>query len=105
MAKPDHRELAVEAAARSLYLLFGDEGWQPAGPQKRSATKALVAAEPHLQRMFFERFKEAMLSEGAYAAADALARRTTGHASDRGIDAAIRAALDQAERLMEDEDA
>ncbi len=53
----DHREKAVEA------------GWAGnvagIGLTLNEFDAALTAAEPHLQRMFFERFRETMLSDAA----------------------------------------
>ncbi len=94
-----HREKALEA----VRLLR--EGWRGrllSAEEHGQLREELQAAEPHLQRMYWERFREAVLGPEAVWAAGA---RLPGSEDDSAEDWAketIEAALDKAQGLMEE---
>jgi hypothetical protein len=115
MAATKHRERAVEAAARAAFFRDDVGGHIKGGFTYDSIPEvgrenyrcmvrdALEAAEPHLQRMYWERLREVLLEHEAKAdGALAMNRAYLDAASDfEQYEAAICAALDKAQEIME----
>ncbi len=104
----DHREKAAEAATLAYYgetpaLLERKAGGVTMARAKTDT--ALAAAEPHLQRMYWERFREAVLSNGGVDAASSSFEAdewVTGEFPESAMCDALEAALDKAQNLMEE---
>lgn len=101
----EHREKAVAAIAKSRHernlMHTGERPW---GTPHCQAGDDLQAAEPHLQRMYWERFGEAVLSgkkiSGDLSFLDLVFGAEFGHEDIE----ALRDALKKAQDLMEGED-
>lgn len=99
-----HRKKAVEAATASLFEGDVYVGAPDDAGARIEAERAIQAAEPHLQRMYWERFKEAVLSEKGIDAASTSFEEdewTTGEFPESAMREAVEAALNQAQDLME----
>jgi hypothetical protein len=110
----EHREKAVEAAAKARHGRALHEHWADVGGERRErlleeARLDLQAAEPHLQRMYLERFRELLLGDGAVAMAKlrhSLLANYNAPARAAALEdarAGLEAALDKAQDLMEGE--
>lgn len=67
MAESEHRNKTVEAVLP--YVEPSEFGEGTDRMRRENAVHALAAADPHLRRMYFERFAEKLLSDEALSAA------------------------------------
>lgn len=97
----EHREKAVEAVMKAFW--FDKREWRTYSPgelaqMQSEVTDALQAADPHLERMYFERFAERMLGvrslETAAVSLWGFAKQGWGGRGRAKIRKAVQAALD-----------
>ncbi len=103
----EHREKAVELLAERLYRYAAlQQGWSKRWPEATEGTKDswrqdarlhLEQLDSHLQRMYWERFREAVLGDG-----DLVEELFMAHQRN-DISPILRDALNKARDLMEEE--
>lgn len=99
----EHREKAVEAATRAYWKGFDRAGPGPQRGMLADHDAALQGADSHLQRMYWERFREAVLSPETIEAAGTESMTQHHFRPYSYITKTLfEAALDKAQDLMEE---